>query len=336
MATAIQPLNRLHVGIEATKGTIIPATRLIECDAKLIEEIEFYRSNYPSGFRSNTGGAGTITRKGTRYEIPMDASPEDILPFLLSGVRGGVTAIGAGADKTWTFEPQLTTGVPTLDTLTVEGLRTDGVTNHYYGESGYGLTESISLEWTVNGPVTCTVVVVGRAAQTGAPTASLVQYTGREILSSNQLGVYVDSTWAGLGTTQLLGTTKSVKYEFMSGFRGGYTLDQRTDRDFYDHEVGRATAKLSTTMELDATAAARLAERRANSLTFWRLKSIGGAIGATTKMIQIDGCYRWTGFDGNGVENDQNLVTAELESVLDTTSSKSILWTVINGLTSAN
>lgn len=332
MATAIQPLNRLQLGIETTKGTLVAATRLIECDAKVIEEIEYYRSNYPTGYRANTGGAGAVVMQGTRFEIPTDLTAEEILWPLLTGVRGGVSAVGAGSDKTWTFTPQLTTGIPTLDAATVEAIRSDGSTNHYYGESGYGLTEGFTIEWAFNQAAKLTWKMFGRARQTGTPTGSLVVYPSREILVSNLLAFYLDTTWAGLGGTQLTGLMRSAKLEVSTGFMPDFTMDARTDKDFFEHAVGRLTAKLSFTMELDAVAAARLTERRANSVVFIRLKTTGSVIGAAVKTVQVDGAYRWLGMDLNGVDGDQNLVTAELESVLETATFNTLLFTVINGL----
>lgn len=332
MATAIQPLNRIALGIESTKGTLVAATRLLECNGAVTEVVDYYRSNYPVGYRSNTGGAGAIVRKGMGVAIETDLTAEEILWPLLTGIRGAVTPTGAGADKTWTFAPQLTTGIPTIDTATIEIIRSDGSTNHYYAEAGYGMTSGFTIEWNFNQAAKLSWNMFGRARQSDTPTGSLVVYTTREILVSNLLAFYLDTTWAGLGGTQLTGLMRSARLEVTTGFTEDYTLDARTDRDFVKHAAGRLTARLSFTMELDATAAARLTEYRANTNVFIRLKSTGSNVDSLPRTVQIDGAYRWLGVDMNGLDADQLLVTANLESVLDPTSTKTLEFVAINAL----
>ena len=138
MATAIRPLDKLQFGIEvvSTKGTLVAATRLIRANATLAEEMDFYRSDYPQGIRANVGGAGSIMRKGIALDVETDLTAEEILWPLMTGVLGSVSPTGAGNAKTWTFTPELTTAVTTIQSATVEMLHSDGSTNHYYGESG--------------------------------------------------------------------------------------------------------------------------------------------------------------------------------------------------------
>lgn len=335
MATAIYPLNKVQIGMESTKGTLVAATRLLAGDGNFAEEQDFYRSTYPAGFRATPGGAGTIMRKGFMLDFQSDLSAEEVLWALLTGIKGGVTgSVTDTSAYTWTFTPELTTAIQTLDSATLELVRSDGVTNHYYGEAGYCLTSGFTMEWAFNQIAKFSMKMFGRARQTGAPTGSLVAYTTREALSSNQLWVYLDTTWAGLGGTQLTGTVRSAKLDVNTGLTPDYTLDGSTDVDFRDHNTGELGGRLSLLMELDAVGAARFTEWRANSLVYVRLKSLGSLAGAATakRTVQVDGCYRYVGNPVISFDGQQALVAVELEAVLDTTASKILEFTAINKL----
>src|SRR3990172_1865926 len=153
MAASIVPFNRLQIGMEviSTKGTGVPATRQIIGDHTMAEEQDFYRSPYPAGVRSNVGGAGTITRKGVSIDINTELTAEEILWALETGVLGGVTPSTVDVSaRLWAFTPDITTGVTTINTASVEMQRSDGVTAHYYGEAYYAMTQSFKIDWAFN------------------------------------------------------------------------------------------------------------------------------------------------------------------------------------------
>jgi hypothetical protein len=243
-----------------------------------------------------------------------------------------VTGVGAGDDKTWTFVPQLNTGIPTIDTATIEYLRSDGSTNHFYAEAGHAMTSSFGIEWAFNQPAMLSWDMFARTRQSGTPTGALVEYPSREILISNLLAVYLDPVWADLGTTQLTGVMRSTSFECETGFAPNYTMDARADADMTDYQVGILAATLSVTMELDAVSSARLAEYRTNSLVFIRLLQTGTLVDAEARSVQIDGCYRFTGPPSFSEDTQQGLVSFELEAVRDATTDSALEFEVVNGL----
>ena len=337
MAASLHPFNKLQMGMEvvSTKGTLVPATRLIVGEHGMTEEQEFYRSAYPAGFRANVGGAGVIIRKGVGIDIDTELTAEEILWFLETGVKGSVTGVVTDTTAyTWTFTPELTTGVPTIQSATVEMVRADGVTNHYYGEAGYAMTESFKIDWAFNQIAKLSARMFARARQTGTPTGGLVEYTTREALVSNLLAIYWDTTWAGLGGTPLTGLVRSGSFECTTGYAPDYVLDGRTDADFGLHKVGLITGKLSLVIEFDAVGAAKFALYRSNSLVYIRLKTTGSLAGAVSavKTVQIDGAYRFVSPPSFSADGEQVLVTMELESVYDTTGAKTLEFVAINKL----
>lgn len=335
MAIAPTVFNKLQVGMESTKGTLVPATRvlLVEPSTVFSEEQEKYAPNYMRGVRTLNHTAGIVMRKGTVVDISTDLTAEEALWPLLTGIRGAVTGTGAGADKTWTFTPQMTVD-PTLDSATLEFIRGDGTTNHYYAESGYGMTESFRWEWTYNQPAKASWRMFARARQTGTPTGSLVPYASREVLTANQLAIFKDTTWAGLGGTQLTGIMRSCVFECTTGLEGDYTLDARTDLDFTKHLGGNLSATMQLVFEFDATGAAILTNWRANDIVFIRLRSRGSALGAGFKTVQADMACRFTNAPAAFSDDGGRVIaTLNLESVYDETSTNMLLFTVVNALT---
>jgi len=335
MATAIQQFTRLQVGKETTKGTLVAATRQIVGNHSFAEEQDFYRSSYPAGVRANVGGAGVITRKGTAIEVETELTAEEILWFLLTGVRGGVTGVVTDTSAyTWTFTPELTTGVPTIDTATVEMVHADGVTNHYYGEAGYAMTQSFGMSWAVNDAAKFKASLFARARQSDTATPGLTPYSTREVLVSHLLAIYWDNSWASLGTTQLTGLIRSATFDCTTGYAPDFVIANRADRDFYVHKVGPIMAKLALVMELDAVSAAKLTNYRANDLVYIRLLQTGSLAGAANALrtVQVDGAYRFVAPPAFSTDGDQVLVSLSMESVYDTTGAKTLEFKVINKL----
>jgi len=328
MAASLVPFNKLQIGKETTKGTLVPATVELPGEFTLDEQQDFYRSPYPAGVRANVGGAGQITRKGVILDAASDLTAEDILWPLHTGVLGGVTPSGVGP-YTYTFTPVLTTGVPVIDAATLEFMRADGVTNHYAGEVGYALTKSFRIEWAFNEAAKLSWQMFARARQTTTPTAALTPYTGREPLVTPLLSVYLDTTWAGLGGTQLTGVIRSVTFDCVTGFDADYTADGRSDKDFTQHKVGLITGTLQLVMEFDAVGASRFANYRANDLVYIRLINTG----SSSRSVQVDGAYRFTSPPSFSADGEQVLMTASLESVYDATGAKTLEFEVINNLT---
>lgn len=333
MATSLRAFNKLQIGIESTKGTLVAATRVIRGDHGFDENVETYRPDYPEAVRANVGGAGVIVAKGVDVHVETDLTAEEILWPLLTGVKGAVSPAGAGADKTWTFTPELTTAVQTVDAATVEMLQGDGTTNHFAGEAGYALTRGFKIDWGLKAPAKLSWDMFARARQTTTPTSSLVVYTTREILVSPLLSVYADTSWAGLGGTQINGIVRKATIEVMTGLEPDHDIGSaRADLDYYQHKVGDIAAKLSITMAFDSVGATRFASYRANDLVYIRLKNTGNTIGSGVKTVQIDGAYRFTATPKFSADGKQVLCAFELESVYDATGTKTLEFVAINGL----
>lgn len=335
MATSIVPFRKLQIGMESTKGTLVAATRVLPGNHHLSENIDFYRSPNPRGVRATVGGAGVITRKGCEISFDTELTAEEILWFLLTGIKGGVAGVNASSDYTWTFTPQLTTGVPTLDAATVEFLLGDGVTNHYYGEAGYAMTQSFKIDWSMDNatdPVKLSAKMFARARQTDTPTGALTVYSTREPLVPALSKHYLDTSWAGLGGTQLTGIIRSGSIEVATGIMPDYTADGRSDKDLVKHRVGLLSARQSLVMEFDSVGASRFANYRANDIVYIRNQFLGSTVAVNPRKVQVDGGYRFADTPSFSESGEQVLMSANLEAVYDETSAKILEFVVLNGL----
>lgn len=331
MATAIRPFEAVQIGKETVAGTRVAATRKLVGAGLLKEEVDRYYSSYPRGLRATVGGMGVTLRRGTVFTMETELNAEEILWPLSMGVKGGVTPVGAGADKTWTFTPTLNV-LPTLDTATIEFAESDGSTNQIYTEAGYCLSTGFKCDWPLNGVAKLSWTGFGRARQTDTITPAMVPYPTREELVSPNLLVYADNTYAGMGGTLLSAVVRSATFECMTNHAPDYTADARADLDFTSVKFGNLAGKLSLVLELNATAATEFANWRANTQRYIRLKSTGNAIGAGFKTVQIDGSYRVVGTPTFSVDGDFELMTLELEAVYDATGGKILEFVIINGL----
>lgn len=334
MATAVRPFRKFQGGIESTKGTLVAATRVLTGDTQFMEKRDRYFSDYPRGVAATVGAGGTTVKQWVDVEHKGELSAEDILWALLLGIRGSVTPTGAGTAKTWTFTPQLTTAVKTLDAATFEFMRSDGATNHYYGEAGYCMCSGFRIESDPEGIAQYGMTLFGRARQTDTPTAALVPYTSLEALAGGMLSVYVDTSWAGLGGTQLTGMQRKVIFNCDTGVRPQWNAQGRSDLDFAEHAAGLLKGKLNIEWEFDSVGASRYTSYRNGDIIYVRLKWVGSAIsGGGNKTVQVDGAWRFAG-DPTFVEtNEQTYMSAALDAVYDSTGAKILEFTAINTLT---
>lgn len=332
MSTSIYPFDVVQMGIESAKGTAVAATRQIVGDGVFFEEQDTYRAPYPRSVRATVGGAGTILQKRARMEMNTDLSAEQILWPLLTGIRGAVSPSATASLQTWVFTPQLSTSVITLDTATVEFAQGDGTTQHYYGESAYCFTTGFKIASAFGGVPKLAWSMAGRARQTDTITAALTPYSTLEELTHPLLKVYLDTSWAGLGGTQLSTIVRSLNFDCVTGVLPDYTADGRSDKDMTKHVVGSLGAKLSLVLEMDATGAAMFTKFRSNDVVYIRTIWTGRTISAGVSTVQIDGAYRFTADPKRSRDGAQNLVTSELEAVYDSTGTKILEFTVKNAL----
>jgi hypothetical protein len=327
---ALGTFDQIQIGMESAKGTLVAATRRLIGKGGIKEIQERYYPSYPRGVNTTVGGDGEILMKGTGFTIEQDFTPHDILWPLLTGLKGAVTGVGA-VEKVWDFTAPSLTTVPALDSATIECNYNDGATNHLYMEAGYCMAKSMKIDWATNQVAKLSHEWFGRARQTGTPTAALVPYANRKILVSPAAKFYADTTYAGLGGTQLTGIVRSGSLTTNFFPDADFTLDGRADRDFVTHKMMPLTQTLDLVLEMDSVGAAEYSNWRGATRRFIRIDTDGPTIGGSVYRVRAEGSYRIlaveTPEDGN-----TKLVGLKCEAVYDETAAKALGFQITNDL----
>ncbi len=329
-------------------------------DTVFTPTISRYMSDYPRGVRVPVTGGGTPIGAGCTIVQNTDLSYEELLYPLMTGMATG-TVSGAGADKTWTFAPTIT-GNPAIQTATAEFGLSDGTATAFGfpGTTGYPVTMQAAYTFSggfdisaaFNAITTATYRYNARYPTLGVtPTAALTVMTGRERIPGNLWKIYLDTTFAGIGGTQLTGVIRSFKYTFVPGIEPDYTLDGRANQDFTQIRWGMdAYATLQLVMEMDASSAAEIKAWNAQNagggalapnvasggtvaLRFIRLEATSpNTLGSSARRIRLDGAYVYTKEPTFSQQNKAELVTLEAKTEYDAVSAKSFQASVVNSL----
>jgi hypothetical protein len=296
-------------------------------------------SNVGAGNVACTGGplptSVTATFQGALANTPVTITHTDTLT---GGTSPAVTlthTTTGSAGYTWTFAPNLT-GAPNVASLTAEYVVRDGTNNWYAKRFGYGTTEEFDIDLAFGQQAKLTYKMFGRAEQEmatpGVFTPGLSAVAGREIASSMSAKVYIDNAWSGLGGTQIVGSVRSLKLAFKTGFAPDYTLDGRPDLDMTNMIWGEPSFKLSLVMEHDGNAQSELSHWRPNApdLRFVRVAIPGAA--SPNKLVRLDMAGRYFTAPKFSEQNNVELVTLELEGDYDQSSGNFFTATVVNGL----
>jgi len=329
MPTALQALRRLQLGKETTPGTVAQATVAIPASWEQDEQVNVGKLKGVTGYRIAPAN-GPIVGRGFGLAVETELTAEEILWPLLTGLAS-VTPSGSGPAYTWTFAPSLG-GHAQVATATAECIKTDGAANHYVAIVPYCFTTKFSIEWNATDLAALKWEMAGRARQNGAPTASINPYASREPLVGGLAKVYLDSSWASLGTTQLSGVVRSGTLEVNTGLVPVQTVDGRADLDFAKHSSGELSASLELVLELDAVGSAQYQRYRDNGTAFIRVRFDGTNIGGQPRYVQVDGCWQVDGQPKSSVDGQQEMVGIKFRLIRDSVSGNALAVAVRNGL----
>ncbi len=347
MGSAIKSATKIQVGKETTRGTAVAATRRIVTPAasyRRQEAFEHFEEDM-DGLLTRSSRVPLNTRNGTELEIggfPLDF--EQILLPLLSGVKGAVTPTtpGTGEARLWTFTPGVSAD-PAPDTYTVEFEESD-FSNNAEMEAAYAFTTEIEISGGDEGAPELRFVVTARKTSDSTKTGGLGLHTLTQA-ANPRWAVYIDGTWAGLGTTKISGQVYGFTWKFSDFLRSGYYLDNRADLDFSAYEFGRRRVELSLDVVHDPNSSALVQTEEANksngTTRFVRVEITGAAFNAPdtglSRFIRLDGAFKH--MDGSmeerGGDRDGNLTTQLVfQSTYDSTQAQDVAVAVQNNLTS--
>lgn len=338
MPAAVRRASRLQIGFESTAGTLVAATRRLVAAATVTRSQEQEEwEDLISGTLARTARQPTITRSGFQLVYRAPLSFEEILFPLMTGVKGGLTGVGAGADKLWTALAS-NTADPDPDTATVEWVESDLTTN-FEIESGYCFTTGFNVSATDGGAPAMEVTMVGRKAASSTMTAALAVPAITTVGNARWL-VSLDTTWAGLGTTPVVAQVYGFNYTYETGLLPQHYMDNRGDLDFSIHHFREHMVDLTLDCVIDAASTGFVRtqqdEKEAGTTVFVELRLTGPTLGATNYLIKLQGAFVHASdsMSERGGDRDGNLTARmHLKSIIDPTSGNDANFLITNALT---
>ena len=320
-------LTEIQIGIESTAGTLVAAT----------QKIPFVSASYqPIQERKTLEEKGTVladttdvvTRQGSELELTEELNTET----LIGALRCCVAEVAAGSDlsgaEQWTFVPTVNTP-SSLATATIEVAATDGTSTGYMGRFGFARPTAISIEASGE-TAQITTSWMGRAKQALSAATALTP-AARFIIPAQLFAMYIDDTWATLGTTQY-GLLRSFTFDLDPGLVEAPALAGRSDLDIAYWRRGRIRGGVTAVVDHDGPAGTELAHWEAGDLRFIRFEASNGGTGAALRRLRIDMATRYVDTP-DVLASDAAQHTLDLASMLRADASGNILSIdVVNGL----
>lgn len=244
MTTAFR---RIQVGLETTRGTAVAADKKLVGSLTMTPNVTWHRPiderNSLAEFRRSIAVA-QMTR--LRYEA--DATYHQLADILSMAVKGAITPTTPGGgtnSRDWTFTPTLT-AKQVQDAYTFE-----------YGddiqtwESAFTIIENLELSIALNEVVTLRADMFAKFAAKTTFTASISDPTVTEVVANNAK-IYIDGTYANLGTTQQASLLAGATIRLPNGV----TPVKYADGDLEFSSVSEQRRHLEIEMDLISSTAA--------------------------------------------------------------------------------
>lgn len=326
-----QVLKVVQYGLETTHGTNVAADTKLLMMARLPDsDREIVIPEVEMGVRTNRLLDSAFTRRVLAEGITLESSPDgmyfEALPLIFSmgllASTGTEATIGQG-DYQWDFAaPQ--TGAETVESVTLEvGDDTQGY------EIGYCLASQITLSGDCDsGVVQCSVSVFGDVVIQTTLTGAISVPTA-EFMVAKLSRIYVDSSWANLGNTELADSLVNWQVVIDTGVHP--KMFGSANREFDSHGQNAITYTATFTFERNSDVATeelnyRPASGYAVTERFVRLTVTGNQIGSGTyQTLQVDMAGVWQQWTSLGNERDGNtLDVAVLGGGYDSTGAQGI------------
>lgn len=278
------PEDLLSVQIvrEATPGVDLPTTAkfVVEQFNATPSSPEAYRPKLARGLMLANRGGETVIQRGSNISMEGPLTYE-FAPHLFNGVIANVAAPTALV-STHTRNPAV---MPTLASFTIERRITDLATpiDHAWH---YAMFSDLTLTFNTNEVWMYQANLFARRVQTETLTPAISLPT-HEIALTPKTSVSLDSTWATLGTTGVVGQVLSGSIKFGSGAAPIWTADGRADLDWLQpvYSSDLVTCEVSLTVLAGAAFATEKTAAEAQTLRAVRVQIDGSS---AARQIQMD------------------------------------------------
>lgn len=302
---------------EAVKGTDLAATSKMQIE-NFSAKPEDGRAvpKMLKGLMVRNRGNETVVKRWSSWTASGPVTYEQLQNWLSMMVKGAVVGVGT-APTVWTFARTLTAD-PGLDSFTLERRETDGSTpvDHAWH---YCMGQKLVISGADGELLMMEAEGFGRVVKVETITPALTGPT-LELPPAVLVKVYIDSTWANLGTTLVSTQVLDFSVEFNTGAMPKWTMDARSDMDFTTHVYNADNISVAATLTLllGAQFTTEKAAAEAQTLRAIRIQ----VDGTSGRQLQIDFLAKYAapglfefGDDGDG----QKTVTLTLEDANDGT-----------------
>lgn len=203
-------------GKESTRGTAVAATKRFLGTVTIPEDRTPAHPAYSMGRRSRSHRTEIRQILADPISMNLPEAYYQILPMLYGiTLKGGVTAsetTGGQGDYLWDFTPSLTAAAAP-DTITLE----TGDNDQNY-EIEYVMGKNLTLDFALgeNAGVNITCEAFGKQISKSTVTASINPLAVNAIIA-NTAQLWIDSTWATLGTTVKTGLLRGGNIQIATG-----------------------------------------------------------------------------------------------------------------------
>ena len=272
----------------------------------------------------------TLTLEGELYD-------RIAIWLFANAIRGNVTPtqpdnINQPLAYEWLFEPSLsgTGNTPDctdgIDTFTFEF--GDNIQDY---EADFAFTASIEITGAPGEPVTFSVDIQVQDVAETTRTAALVEPARKAYFAFNNTQIFIDSTWANLGTTAIDDMLTAFTYTFETGFTARYTASG--DLAFSGLNEARKAPELELTYRRDSVNSETEKDKfLANTLTFIRIAMFSDGemdVGESNpEYIYLDTAVRYSEWPEYEEDDGINVITPATMAHYDATSAKMMSVTV--------
>ena len=319
--------RKVQYGKETTRFTAVAATKMLTGEVNIPKDREpvFFGGSLGIRVRENQSVIAQIKAGDLRYVSAAAYFQE--LPLLLSlGLKGGITAsevTPSQADYSWVFVPTMASA-DALDAITLEM----GDDERAYEVEGVAATSlKISGRTGDNSLVSVEAGLIGKQLTSTTFTAALSLPT-REPIIGNLAKVYLDPSWATVGSTLKSGILREYSAEIQFGVE---QLHHGAAKTVDSQRQGYLGGMMQFTFERGAEAEAIFDAFNAQTFKVMRLRLEGGQIGTgVNHKIDIDMGGYFSAVDPWGQEDQGfGLYTATFQALYDGTGAKALQAEVV-------
>lgn len=319
-------LRKIQYGKEATHGLAVAATKMLPIAVAGISP-----DRKPTFPRENAGVKADAVRSYISGRMVNDKLKFDVvyyqtLPMVLScSIKGGITPVEQTAsqdDYLWAHTPVLDGSVSNAqNSITLE--RGD---DEFMVETEYVQFSKLKISGEINqeggdSTIKMDADYYGRQNSVTSFTA-LTPQTDLVPVSAKLCKLYIDPSWAAVGSTEKTNTLRAFDIELISGLHAKH---HGSGNEYFDnHGEGNMAFIAAFTFEGNANMPTIYTDFESQALRVARLKMTGPQIGTGTNyMFQLDLSGKWDEpIPLSGESNGNNLWTAILHGVYDLTAGK--------------